>query len=377
MRSLLSLLLVAMASVSLAGDFHYQGEQTLFQDTVWQGEVLIDGILTVPPGVTLEIRPGTVVRFTPFDSNGDGIGEHEIFLQGSLQALGSAEAPIVFTAAGDDPRPGSWGAINIMASEEGNLLVHCRVEYAYRGFHAHFSRAEIRDCEFTRNVRALQFQESTLTIERCRVAGNLNGLQFRDSVVVLADSVVADNYWGVRGVYSQVELRGCQITGNLVNGANLRASQGVVAGNVFAGNRKGLYLQQVQQMRVEENLLADNSEHGIFLELSEALVHRNRISGNGRAGIRWLDAQGSLRGNDLAGNGGYALINDGATPVDARENWWGSTEEGEIAALVRDAADRPEVGPVDAAAPLAQAPVLPAFRQTGNPRSASAHADRD
>jgi parallel beta-helix repeat protein len=358
MQRLLLLLWLLQASTAWGASQLYHGEETLLQDTVWEGEILIDGILTVPPGVTLEIRPGTVIRFTLLDSNGDGIGEHEIFLQGSLRALGTAAAPILFTAAGKDPHPGAWGAINIMGSEEDNRLEHCRVEFAYRGFHAHFSRAELRDCEFSHNVRAMQFQEATVRIERCRIVENLNGVQFRDSQVVIADSLLADNYWGLRCVYSRLELRGCRLTDNLVNGANLRDSQAVIEGNHIGANRKGLYLQRTRAS-VQGNLLVGNSEHGIFLEDSEADLRQNRISANGRAGIRWLNSRGMVRENALAGNGEYALVNDGSGTVDARDNWWGTPLASEIAARIRDAAARPGVGAVDFSAPLAHAPALP------------------
>ena len=91
------------------------------------------------------------MRFTRFDSNGDGIGEHELFAQGRLLAQGSAAAPILFTSAQPEPQPGDWGALNLMTSEDPpSLLEHVTVEYGYRGFHAHFSRAELHDCSFLR-----------------------------------------------------------------------------------------------------------------------------------------------------------------------------------------------------------------------------------
>jgi parallel beta-helix repeat protein len=353
---LLLLLLVAGVAPASAGEpLRYAGESTLWQDTVWEGEVLIDGILTVAPGVTLEIRPGTTVRFTRFDSNGDGIGEHELFVQGVLRGLGTAAAPVRFTSAEAEPVPGDWGALNVMAADTDSVLEHCVVEYAYRGFHAHFARGRLQDSEFCRNVRGIQFQESTVAIERCRVADNVNGLQFRDSAVTVADSTFSGNYWGVRCVYSEVALQGCRIEGNLVNGANLRDSTVRASGNRVAGNRKGLYLQR-SRGTVTANLLLDNSEHGIFLEESDCEVSGNRIAGNGRAGVKWVDSRGRLAGNLLTDNGEYALINDGAAAVDARGNWWGTADSGRIAAAVRDGADRRGVGLVDAGAPLPAAP---------------------
>lgn len=355
MRWLIILLLLAPAWVAAAEPLHFRGEQTLWQDSVWDGEIVIDGILTVAPGVTLEIRPGTTVRFTRFDSNADGIGEHEIFCQGTLRALGTPEQPIRFTSAEPLPRRGDWGAFNMMTSEADNLLEHCIIEFAYRGFHAHFAIATLRDCLLRENVRGAQFQESRVAIERCRLIDNSNGLQFRDSEVELLDSHIARNQWGVRCVYSTLRMSGCLVEENLINGVNAREGTLSITGNRIVGNRRGLYLQN-SFAEAGGNDLSGNSEHGIFLEEGDVDVYDNRISGNGRAGVRWLNAGGQLGGNDLSGNGEYALINDGSGPVAARGNWWGAPEPEFIAAAVRDGSDRAGMGPVDAGEPLMQPP---------------------
>ncbi len=353
------LLLMAVLTMSDArADLSYSGEQSLWQDTVWEGTVLVDGILTVPPGVTLEIRPGTVVRFTFNDTNGDGIGEHELFIQGLLKAEGSATAPIRFTSAEAAPAPGWWGAINMMASEEDNLLRHCLIEYAYRGFHAHFAGGILEDCILSNNMRALQFQESTVRIERCRIADNFNGMQFRNSQVRLIDTEVSGNHWGLRCVYSDLSMERCRFTGNLVNGVNLRDSSLEGTGNLVADNRKGIYLQR-STGSLRGNIVRRNSEHGILLEDSDFVVEGNRISGNGRAGIRWDDSLGALRGNDLSHNGEYALVNVGEKPVDARENWWGTADLSGVDAWIRGGRKQPGAGLVDASRPLPRPPMLP------------------
>lgn len=328
----------------------YRGEQSLWQDTVWSGDILIDGILTIPAGVSLEIRPGTRVRFTRFDSNGDGIGENEIFIQGVLKAEGTAEAPILFTSAEARPVPGDWGAVNMMAAEEENRFTHCRVEYAYRGFHSHFSDAVVNHCEFVHNVRGMQFQEATVTISDCQVRDNFNGIQFRDSRVLLKNFIIRDNHWGLRCVYSEVTVEDGKVTGNLINGINLRDSTLEGSRLRIVGNRKGIYLQGSKGTLRDSELL-DNSEHGILLEKSDAVVSGNLIAGNGRAGLLWRDSTGSLRDNHLADNGEYALVNEGTGTVDARGNAWGSLDPALIAGLIRDGADRPGVGMVDAGDP--------------------------
>ncbi|PLX93977.1 MAG: hypothetical protein C0621_06310 [Desulfuromonas sp.] len=352
MRLFSLLLLLLLLAAPVLADERYEGENSLFVDTVWEGEVEIDGILTVPPGVTLEIRPGTVVRFTPFDSNGDGIGEHELFVQGVLKAVGTAEAPILFTSTAAIPAPGDWGAINMMASEEENLLAHCRIEYGYRGFHAHFSRAALQDCLLQHNIRGAQFQESTVSLRRCQLLDNGHGLQFRNSDVTLEALEVARSFWGVRGLYSTVALRDSIIAKNRAGGVHLRDSTVEITRCRFDGNRRGLYLQR-SEGRVNGNWIASSREYGILLEKSHCDLERNRLILNQRGGLKWVDAQGLFHRNDLVNNGLYAAVNEGTTPLDARGNWWGGQ-----APRLRDGRHRPGDALIDASV-ASSAPFFP------------------
>lgn len=350
----LLLLALTLPVSTMAGEvLVYQGEQTLFEDTVWNGDVLIDGILTVAAGATLEIRSGSKIQFTRFDSNADGIGEHEIFSQGTILVVGTAEAPVLFTSAEENPRPGDWGAINMMVGEAENSLTHTVVEYGYRGFHAHYSRARLSNCTFRNNVRGAQFQESQLVIDDCRFLDNTNGVQFRDSKVVLRRSSISGSHWGLRCVYSDLKMSGCVIENNLVNGANIRDGKIEARGNRIVGNRRGLYLQRSEGLIIGNEFSA-NSENGIFLEDSQIEVVDNRLVENGRAGVRWLNSTGRLARNQIANNGVYGLINDGMTTVNARNNWWGSVSPVDIAAAVRDGLDRFGLGTVDSRYPLMQ-----------------------
>lgn len=350
---LLAFSLFVPSQLLFAEPLVYRGEQTLYEDTVWDGEIVVDGILTVAAGVKLEIRPGSRVSFTRYDSNEDGIGEHEIFSQGMIRVLGTVDNPVLFTSAEATPRAGDWGAVNMMVSEEENLLEHAIVEYGYRGFHAHYARARLLNSQFRNNMRGAQFQESQVVIDTCRFMNNTNGMQFRDSQVTLKNTTISGSQWGLRCVYSELYMTGCVIENNLVNGANLRDSKLDIRGNRIINNRRGLYLQR-SEGRVAGNDFSANSEHGIFLEESTVEVVDNRLAGNGRAGVRWLNSQGRLARNQITDNGVYALINDGQTAVNARNNWWGSSLPIEIMAAVRDGRNRPGMGDVDSKYALRQ-----------------------
>ncbi len=349
-----------------AAETRYSGEQTLWQDTVWSGDVIIDGILTVAPEVRLEIRPGTRVLFTPYDSNSDGLGEHELFIQGRLLALGTAEQPIRFSSTAASPWPGAWGAVNMMGSEEDNQLRFCIVEYAYRGFHAHFGKGSIEDSLFRHNLRAFQFQDSTVRVTRCRLENNFNGLQFRDATVTLDESVVSGGQWAVRCVYSTLTMTRSLVENNRMNGVSLRDSTLNASNNLVRGNRKGIYLQR-SQGDIRHNRIEGNAEHGTFFEDSEVKLTENRVSGNGKAGVRWLNSGGEISDNEFSANGEYALVNDGVDDLAVGSNWWGTADEIRVAALIREQRERSEVGRVLLAAPLTRAPGVRTFAPPAAP----------
>ena len=69
---------------------------TLTENTVWSGMLKIMGTVTVPAGVTLTIEPGSILKFV---TGG-------LTVQGTLNALGTIERPIIFTSWADDSAGG-------------------------------------------------------------------------------------------------------------------------------------------------------------------------------------------------------------------------------------------------------------------------------
>ena len=69
-------------------------------ETIWRDTVAVNGIVRVPEGSRLVILPGTIVEFGERDTNGDGIGENGLLIQGVIIAKGTPKAPIVFRSTG-------------------------------------------------------------------------------------------------------------------------------------------------------------------------------------------------------------------------------------------------------------------------------------
>jgi len=335
----------------------YRGESFIGWDETWEGEILVDGTVMVAPGTTLTIRPGTVVRFAFRDSNGDGIGESEIFIQGRLAAAGNEEQPVVFTAAGEQG-PGRWGAVNIMGSDdEDNLLAHAVVESSYRGLHSHFSSFRVENSLFRGNYRGLQFQESTAVVRDTVIRGNGSAMRFRDSTVVIEDCRLQGNTSGLQTLRSRISLSRCTIAGNALAGVHLRETEGTVEETSFDGNAPGLRATE-GRFRLEGNTFSGNSYGGVQLRASTVEVRGNLFSGNAGNGLSVDSPSVVLRDNVFEGNLRFALENNSPLGVDALYNYWG-VEPGRIPDLLFDGGDDSSLGLVNYDPPLTARPPLP------------------
>jgi nitrous oxidase accessory protein NosD len=321
----------------------YRDESFIGRDESWEGRILIDGTVMVAPGVTLTIRPGTEVRFAFRDSNGDGIGESEIFVQGRISAVGERDRPIVFTAAGRQG-PGRWGAVNIMGSDvEENLFAWCRIESSYRGLHSHFSTFRVEHCSFRGNTRGLQFQESKAVIIGAAIVSNSSGLRFRDSRVVIEGTRIAGNTLGLQALRSQVSLSSSLVEDNALSGIHLREAEGVVSGCRLVGNSPGLRASR-GRLRMEDTAVEGNGYGGVQIRDAEAIFTGNRFAGNAGNGFSVDSAAVSLEGNAFSGNLRFALENNSPAVVEAPRNYWGRAAG--AADRIYDGRDDPSAGEV-------------------------------
>lgn len=158
---------------------------TLLEETViegeelWRGDVRIRGKVTVKKGARLQIRPGTRVIFEPLDLDGDGIGDGEILVEGSFQALGTAELPILLTSAGATPKPGDWKFLYFDFARDVRIA-HMISEYAYSGVQIHFCKAQVTDSEFRYNVDGVRFSTAHIELAGNLIHHNRHGIRFEE-----------------------------------------------------------------------------------------------------------------------------------------------------------------------------------------------------
>lgn len=338
---------------AVGGERRSYGDTVLRGDTVWSGRIEVTGTVRVPEGSRLLILPGTVVEFGMHDTNGDGIGENGLLVQGVIIAKGSAALPIVFRGAGQRRR-GNWDSINIMNSDgTWNVIEHCRIEDAYRGLHFHFSRVAVTDCEFSNNYRGAQFQEATVLLRGNSFHDNKSALQGRDSDVTLKGNRVNGNLQGINLLRCNLVARGNQVTGQWRDGVRIREGATLLEENLIDGNRYGLLLsdsyygsyarnslsnnaetglalKNVDNVEIAGNFIGGNGVSGITLQEARGHISGNLISDNGDKGIGVLSFTGVIEGNNLAGNGRWGIDLDGPGDVSAPRNWWGGRRPAEV-----------------------------------------------
>jgi hypothetical protein len=325
-------------------------DEVLLGDVVWQGHLLIDGLIRLPPGNRLIILPGTVVEFKKKDSNGDGIGENGLMLQGVLIAKGTAENPILFRSAEKEKNRGDWDAINIFNSDGAqNLIEYCQLEDAYRGLHFHFANVAVQNSIFRNNYRGVQFQESAAALRKNIFHGNISAVQARDSQITFNDNKLLHNIFGASFFRSHLDIRGNTFGGNLDFGLKIREGYPTIAENVFHHNRFGLMVSDAKYGSISGNLLLKNAESGLSIRTSAnmgisgnfiqangfsgisireamAVIDNNHISENGERGIGLISFYGSITGNDILHNGLYAIAVEDGSDISAPLNWYGRSD---------------------------------------------------
>ncbi len=196
------------------------------------------------------------------------------------------------------------------------------------------------------NYLGIQCQDSQLDVIGCTISGNKGALVFKDSKLLIKDCILTNNYWGVRFLYGEAELTGNTVIGNMINGITFRETKVRASGNRLRGNRKG-FSAELAQVELKDNIMENNVESGVYLKHSTGTVSGNVIKGNGNSGISIEDSDVKITDNEITDNSLYAIDNNGSMDVDARGNWWGTTDAAGIKAMLFDKSRDPAIGAVE------------------------------
>lgn len=181
-------------------------DTVITRNTVWQGEIIVQGVISVKRGATLTIRPGTVIRFKKIDRDKNDVGDGEILVEGRLVAKGTADNKITFTSAQKKPAANDWSYLQFLASDRGNIIENCRFEYAFAGVMIHYADVKITDSIFQNNNRGVHYNTADLNIDHCSFVDNRIGIRFMrlEGNVLITNNNISRNDIGVLFVRQHV-----------------------------------------------------------------------------------------------------------------------------------------------------------------------------
>ncbi len=118
----------------------------LTADEVWGGSIALQGDVTIPGGITLNINRGTVITFPDYV---------EMYVEGTLIAQGTAADQVIFTSQAQTygNSENTYLVRFNNASSSGSIVDYCKFQYAYRGIYIDdadpiISHSEITNCYY-------------------------------------------------------------------------------------------------------------------------------------------------------------------------------------------------------------------------------------
>lgn len=298
------------------------------EDTVLRGSVVVKGSLIVAPQATLRLEAGTQLRFA---GGVDSAQRPRLVVQGRLVCAGTAERPVLLSAAFDEARPGDWGGVVLLGSEKKNSLDHCRIEGAETGLDARQSQVTARHIAITRCLIALALHDSTASLTAIDLSRSDIGLQFIDSELELRDAKLWENRQGALGIRSTCTLSSLLLQRNSQEGLAADQCRYRVIGSSAVENRIGIYLKDGEG-QIQQSRFSRNREAGLMVAGSKLRVQQSSFQGNLGVGLRLDSTRGMAINNAFSLNEGGNLVITGNESFVALLNWWGGSDERQIAA---------------------------------------------
>jgi hypothetical protein len=140
------------------------GDYTLTKNETWSGTVNIAGNVKVPDGITLKVKPGTVVNVKP------NATRYRISIEqfAKLIVKGTEQKLITFKSSAEKPTNLDWFGIQIVGKLEAQYCIFANAEYGI--FSVQLSDSYVKNCLFQNNQVSLSqggFKNVNFSIENC------------------------------------------------------------------------------------------------------------------------------------------------------------------------------------------------------------------
>lgn len=259
----------------------------IYANETWgPGKVIVNGDITVNNGVTLEIAaPCTVLVVYDFDVTQSGaIYKSEIVIEGELIALGSDDDSIVFMSSEPvETAPDDWLGLCFKEESQGTLE-YCTIRDALSGIEMSYnsnitlSHCLIKDI----GMRGIGNSRGILVADNCTFV-NIGNKGVYSSEAVSDISYCEFNQCDDYGVYIDSHPSGDYDSTKITN-----CSIQTYEDSILTGSQYGIRADDIDKIRIEDNLIRTYEQGGIKLYNSDAFVKGNEICNCDYYGIHAL-----------------------------------------------------------------------------------------
>ncbi len=236
-------------------------DEVISQDQTWSGEVHVNNTVQVLKGVTLTIKPGTIIKFRHYRGYKEPEKRCGLIINGTLKAIGTPDRQIVFTSDASDPINGDWHMLRLENGGSESIIKYAVVEFAQQGIN-------LWNCSPT-----------------------------------ISHTVVRWNNW--EGIYLESYCKAL-IENNLI----------------YENGYNGIAMEQFNDATIRYNTIMRSGTHGIHVDASTANVDHNLLKENKASGLS-VDDNGTLNAsnNTIENNDGPDIaVGEGHNKVFAKGN---------------------------------------------------------
>lgn len=226
-------------------------------DEVWSGRIIIKGDVIVPEGVTLTIKPGTIVGF---DAD---LGSYKLTINGTLYAEGNRNQRITFASLALEPKSEDWIGLVFGKSSLNSRLRFCRFMH-YREMVCYTDSLKITDCIFSHAKIGLLCEGSSPLIENNEFSNNQIAIKCLDnSEPEIRRNLIRVNHNGIVCDNSNPRIIQNQINHNYQNAivCYSASSPEIISNNIVRNDGWAVY----DGGRLFDNFIQGNNKEGLNL----------------------------------------------------------------------------------------------------------------
>ncbi len=289
------------------------------QDTTWDTNQIVTGVLYVDAGVTLTIMSGVQVTFPRVDQNADGIGDVYIEVSGRLQVQGTLTNKVIFTSNQTTPARSDWLGIKYITPQSGMLstISNAEIRYAHEPIFVNGRNMTLNNVRIAYSGSyGMRINNTflTTTLTNCTIEENTGyGLLVETGPVNITGLVLFHN-----GSYGIKILNEATVTAtDIVSSTNTDTGIWVVDDQEasftncrsISNGKYGVWLDGASTTFTNCDF-SNNSDFGVFVDRSTAnpVFNHCTIKANNFAGIVFRLAQGTLSYSNIFNNVGAGIF---------------------------------------------------------------------